>query len=91
MRLKKAQAIKECKELWKRIKETGWSKRVVIFRYYPHMLDYRSYCPLCEWAHQYKGCIMCPLVKQFGETCTALGYDSIYSTKEWFNTIKELK
>ena len=90
-------AISECKKLWKEIEEHGRSK----YNFLLHTLDgekwmdkdYRSSCPLCEYANQVSRkkttCYSCPLYKQYGKYCWDFNYKD--STPEWLEAIRGLK
>ena len=70
LKITKKQAIKECKELWKRIYESGLQKHR-----YMETHEHTS-CPLCEYVMQfsYLTCRHCPLITKFNKGCVELNY-----------------
>ena len=93
-KLTKREAIRECKRLWKEIEKSGLTKYG--FLNSPDGKkwkdkDYQAYCPLCEYTGRWN-CWRCPLMVQYGETCTHLGFnDSGLSTPDWFDAVRGLK
>lgn len=87
------EAIKECKELWKEIEESGKTKYGFLnspdgARWLAK--HYWGSCPLCEYANP--ACSDCPLVIQYGKLCIELGFrDCGESSPEWFKAVRELK
>ena len=91
-------AISECKKLWKEIEEHGRGKYNFLFHTPDGEKwadkDYRSSCPLCEYAHQLAksseaSCHNCPLWKQYGKYCWHFNYKS--GTPEWYEAVRGLK
>ena len=75
----KRTAIRECKNLWKEIDESGLSKDDFLYTTEGEKwLDkrYLSACPLCEYVISSKegDCDACPLCEQFDMTCFSLGF-----------------
>ena len=86
-------AIRECKQLWEEIEESGLTK----FSFLNSSAgkkwtdkEYECNCPLCEYAIGL-GCPNCPLIKQYGEDCYSLGFDEDSNEPGFFDAIRGLK
>ena len=99
-RMSRAIAIKECKELWAEIKESGLCKYSFIHSGAGDKWrekNYIGHCPLCEYAEYGKeyseDCHRCPLVIQYGENCSQLGFAGFHksTTDAWFAAVEGLK
>ncbi len=90
----KKDAIRECKQLWGEIEESGLSKSSFLEGSAGKKWvdkDYGCDCPLCEYALD-SPCPKCPLVKQYGEDCYALGFkDDGKIEPSFFDAIRGLK
>ena len=95
MKITKKKAISECKELWEEIEESGLSKSSFLEGSAGKKWLDREYecdCPLCEYALDCPKCPKCPLVKQYGEDCYALGFkDNGKIEPSFFDAIRGLK
>jgi len=96
--MNKRQAIKECKELWREIEESGLSKTEFLRTPADEKWvnkDYWGDCPLCEYSQSKEGmatCNHCPLVTQYGKNCYKLGFnDDKLSLPSFFKAIRGLK
>lgn len=102
----KKEAVRECKELWKEIEESGETKYGFLDSPAGGRWKDKHYygnCPLCEYATalrkrhptvgpELKVCDVCPLVTQYGKECTMLGFkDGGLSSPEWFEAVRGLK
>ena len=92
-KLTEEQAIKECKELWAAIEESGLSKddflRTEEGKAY-WKKDYAANCPLCEYAATVD-CNCCPLITKYGKDCFSLGFRSVVrATEKFFAAVRGL-
>ncbi len=100
----KKKAISECKKLWAETEKSGLLKYPFLrskegAKWYTK--NYRSSCPLCEYAYQvarnnkdYTTCRYCPLVTQYNKECHVLGfldYGRIPVLPKWYEAIRGLK
>jgi hypothetical protein len=100
----KIEYIRECKEVWRKIKASGLSKDEWLETEDGKMFlvsEYENDCPLCEGFLNYSkndkfssstSCRKCPLVEQYDGNCYDLGYndDGNYPDK-WFEAIEGLE
>jgi hypothetical protein len=93
----KIEYIRECKEIWRKIKASRLSKESWLMtedgKVYYNM--YLHDCPLCDGYFRLgamHNCPKCPLVEQYGKDCYDLGYnEDVVCPEEWFETIEGLK
>ncbi len=91
----KREAIRECKELWKEIEESGKTKYGFLGSPSGKKWrdkDYRSSCPLCEYSGS--NCTKCPLITQYGKMCAQLGFKTYGHTPglpEFYEAVRGLK
>lgn len=95
-KLTREEAISECKELWRQIKESGLSKSEFLDTPTGKIWkdkDYQNNCPLCQYAlKDGGGCSYCPLIKQRKQGCSTLGfYETHVSEPKWFEAVEGLK
>jgi len=88
------EAIRECKKLWEEIEKSRLSKMGFLNspggeKWWDK--HYRGECPLCEYAFDLSnGCPKCPLVKQYGKDCFALGYSRFGRSPSFFEAVRGL-
>lgn len=97
----KKEYIRECKEIWRKIKASGLSKYEWLETEEGREFAAKGYynrCPLCEFVHSYAAtangfyCPTCPFQKQYDKVCYDLGYDDDGNyPDEWFEAIEGLK
>lgn len=94
------ESIRECKEMWGEIRESGLSKMDFLGTEAGNkwkMKDYDSSCPLCEYVVQQPRVIgvsacgyYCPVYAKVNKTCYTLGYDENPPTPKWFALVESL-
>jgi hypothetical protein len=84
------EAIRKCKKFWHDIEDSGLSKEGYLVTHPEHEAhSWHDECPLCEIV---RSCIQCPLYKQYGVTCSAMGYSlSSAPTRRWLDCVYGLK
>lgn len=96
MYITRKEAVRECKELWKEIEESGLTKYEFLNSFDGakwKAKHYQSNCPLCEYAHYFSsGCLQCPLITQYSKRCDELDFgNNMHSKPKWFGYIRGLK
>ena len=102
MKLTRAEAINQCKKLWREIEKSGLGKEDFLLETEEgekwNEQGLANDCPLCEYSSAWLSCRSCPLPKEkdkayrLAHRCYGLGFtDDCPPNKEWLAIIKALK
>jgi hypothetical protein len=93
-KLTREEAVRQCKELWTMINESGCNKRNFFEtdKRAKKFKKYSAHCPLCQYVKDIHGkCYDCPIKEQYGVLCWRVGYSSRFTRYEWTEAIMNLK